>query len=347
MFQIGSEVNVSDSGKSYIGRIIKNCEDDNGHVLYIVSNNNNEFAYLTADKIKGKFDRTSSALPALQMSNRLFTGPGMSAQASKRRKQSMSESSVQTIESRVSAAKWHENDFVNKLKITFKPVFTYKDFFGIDPPMAPSEVPDSFSNLIDWANDKKPLYEQIRNFELCGSEADVECVVSSILQMLQLSPVKLKSVFYGVADMLIGKSSLYTLVIENKAGGFNMSSKIEEYRTQLVACMISIAIDNANYLKVQFGKSIKNQSVLGIVHCGLTPIFFRTVISDTYIEATKYMRKVKGEGLDILQYTPVAPPYSDREVIKETSQKRIIEAYFGMSKLYQTYIKELLTATTE
>lgn len=97
-------------------------------------------------------------------------------------------------------------------------------------------------------------------------------------------------------------------------------------RTQLAAYLISMAIENDTNLRIVKGKRFGCQELFGVLHIGLTPIFYQAEITDKYINSINNKEFDGIAELVIKEFVPVEP-YTDREFTRASTRPLLLKSF--------------------
>jgi len=109
--------------------------------------------------------------------------------------------------------------------------------------------------------------------------------------------------------------------------------------------MLCAALENYRELKGRNeAHNFNFQNIGGVLHFGLTPIFFKVHIKDDYM--ANFSKKIKMEEIEmpeltIVQYAPIEP-YMDQELLMKSSRSILFKCYINFIKLLQSYDNEKL-----
>lgn len=194
------------------------------------------------------------------------------------------------------------------------------------------------------------LVKESYAFQFSQSEADTSNCVQTICDIFELNTLSyMQTLKFGRVEMLLiheeNQFIFKRCAIENKGGGpYNLDKHIES-RSQLAASIISIAIDNAKELHELYDKNFDHQTIFGMLHMGLTPIFFKSNITDEYLQCIKALyEKSQNEevpnipALIIKEFTPTRP-YCDRELLNIDSRPTIFKSYRLFKKLMDFHLR--------
>lgn len=84
--------------------------------------------------------------------------------------------------------------------------------------------------------------------------------------------------------------------------------------------MLSIAFENFVDIKSEMGIELDVQEIIGVIHCGLSPFFFKSVLSKEYLIWLQNFHDPKESTsneippeLVLTYYKPFKDPYNDHE----------------------------------
>lgn len=193
----------------------------------------------------------------------------------------------------------------------------------------------------------RKLLAQSEEFQIIQSEASVEACVKSLFELFKLEPLLEKtSVHFGRVDMIISKRDRTVLQMEIMKCAVEVKGPTaysvqfrEKSRDQLAAYMISLAIENVANAKTE-GETLTTQKIFGILHIGLTPIFYKTEVTNEYIEAILRSHhdictdEPQIPELRINEFRPVLR-YNDRELLRRSSRSIIFKCYEALKVMMQ------------
>lgn len=212
----------------------------------------------------------------------------------------------------------------------------------LDEPL-PKDVDSTYARFINNSH----------TFELFQSETSVECCVRTLFELFNLKPLTEKiTVQFGRVDMMLSTpdQDLMNCAVEVKGpAAYDLLFK-ERCRYQLAAYIISMGIENSRRLNVINGKRFTKQNLLGILHIGLTPIFYKAEITDEYLDAILPLSEFecnddKIPQLLISEFVPVSP-YTDRELLRSRESRSVIfKSYQAFRNLADKYADEKIKLT--
>lgn len=199
----------------------------------------------------------------------------------------------------------------------------------------------------DWSSyEDDELKELAYEFNVDGSESNVEIYLRTILKLHGMKATGKKHLQFGYADMLLKNDeslNFVSTVIETKPSSSCDVTKRKIYRAQLAAYMIGAAIQNEKQIN-ECKKSFKCQDIIGVVHIGLTPIFYKTQISKLYLDAVSHAIESEEENISqsivIEEFTPKMDPFCDREVLFKNSRCVIFKCYAGLKLANAKFSKD-------
>lgn len=282
---------------------------------------------------------------------KLDVTPSKSSESIKSQK-TISSKSIKSQKTIASAQNWYESGEITKFKISFIDTSAssekaFNDFFeNIEIDV------EKYNKLIEgsWGEtdkNNKSISEAGYIFQVTCSEVSVKAYVRLLLTELGLLTEDRTKCTFGKIDMICSgltfQSAYRSSAIENKCGGTFNKEKIKAYRAQLSSYLISIALSNQETSEER-KKAFEYQNLIGIVHFGLTPIYFKTKISRSYLNVVQHMLK-NGENeelpkLEIFQFTPFDSFFCDREVYYHSKKLKIIKTYVAFKALLAKYDTE-------
>lgn len=347
MSDIGDEIYILENGIQKIGTIIKVCSCDLEE---------NRFLCILLQDDQFKFKDLEKMGDCNNEKIVYSTGSTTSSNRNKKkRKRSDTVSTSISKQSVESASQWGSRQ-LQKFNIYFVPCqingkisneAEICKFFDQKEPLDISQ----FKKLIEMdlqrtpdteMNQNKTFSETVVQFMIRQTEADVQSYAKNILIMLDLQSIEKFRCIFGVVDMIPAdcQNQIFNAAIENTGPNAFDLTKWEAYRAQLAAYFIGIALENAKML-THHNKTWECQKFIGILHYGLTPIFYKTEIYKTYLDKLKVsMEKDIYENLpevQIEEFTPVRAPFADREIIYKDSRKAIFSCYAAFSALCRKY----------
>lgn len=263
-----------------------------------------------------------------------------------------------------SAKHWHRTGQIQRYNVKFEPSCSFKEFFEME---LPEKVHSSLERLLNMEFDRNtlPCTDKIHSdlatlcliYQLNMSEATASKCATKILELLDLKTVCECDATFGIIDMVIYSEHpvpFHTTVVEVELGGPYSISKLNIYRAQLAAYMVSIAISNATLLEVRYAKQFKYQNILGILHFGLPPLFYKMTITKSYINSIEHLYAQNSVALNsvipplvIKEFFPISEPFSDRELIMKSSRSIIFKCYEYAQKLNKKFTDEKMLLLKE
>lgn len=254
---------------------------------------------------------------------------------------------VQSIST--SASNWseyerlqHKIQFNTNLADTIDEQFT--KFFGVPlPKVVPTHV-QWLRNLLVLDRMKldaseKQLLDEIREFEFTPLESSVRIVVQSLLRIFNIHITAHEKVKYGTPDFVVRTSTSSRMnfvqcVIETKPGGKYDTNMRVKYRDQLIAYILSITIENHKKALAYNINEIKVHKMFGILHIGLTPIFYKVDVPKDYVSAMMKGDYDSMTELLVEEYIH-EDPYNDREFLRLESHNLVVKSYCAFKVLME------------
>lgn len=192
---------------------------------------------------------------------------------------------------------------------------------------------------------QKSITQKLIAFTMTQSESSVDKFITSILDIFGMKPFEKTKTYFGQADMLdlsLSKCGLVNGVIENKRGGPFAPDKVHTYRTQLAANMVGIALQNAK-ISETYRKELEIQHIIGVLHYGLSPVFYKVSIPKEYLERIQKLfdntepHPTKVPPLEIAEYYPDEMRH-DRLLQFSEPRKQIFKCYAAFKQLLKVYV---------
>lgn len=237
----------------------------------------------------------------------------------------------------------------------FLEVGSFEKFFGEKEPEGVTQLLIEVLGWADWCvedditkikQEYREIARAISAFERTLSETSVKRVFRAILNLFDIDAVDECTNLLGRNDMIIDSANgLHSLVVENKSGGANAHTKMINCRLQLLAYMMALAADNFKKAKSNNKNSdIGTQTIIGLLHIGLTPIFYKAKFTSAYVQfLLRFTDKNRDENEIIVEpeellvewYNPSQCRYkfTDRELLKNRATKKILKCYNALFNL--------------
>ncbi|KAG4072751.1 hypothetical protein HA402_001863 [Bradysia odoriphaga] len=314
-FEHSVEANENNDNES---TVIKRINDE-GTFTYIIQRNN-EFQYLLERMPPGDNNMNGSSQCSLKTS------------------------SLSSNTSIPSASNWRSEE-----KIMFNLNFHSErsenstvatEFLSFFEKSVPNEVPFHLKDLteMNWYdpfNDNadpihKKLVNQSAQFQLLQSDAASEDFVKTIIEIFEFCPVPKVKLRFGVVDIVLtetvqGLPFMFCAFEIKGAAPYDIYYR-DKCRIQLAAYLISMALDNDKKLQLVHQRRFGCQRLYGVLNIGLTPIFYKTDIEDSYIDAISDNSWKNIPQLMIKEFTPIEP-YNDREFLNHWSRPILIKSF--------------------
>lgn len=257
---------------------------------------------------------------------------------------------------------------LGRLNIEFSPALPedgFKDFFEKE---LPAEVNNSAKGLITAEWDREPfeaddplhrqLLEDAFKYQLSSSDDSVQNCARTLFRIFNVESIREKQATdFGVADMVVSKDpdlDLHNCVIENKSGTKYSDRRRRKYSLQLAIHMLSIASKNSEFFRKQHNKYFDYQNILGILHYGLTPIFYKVKITEEYLQAVQALCRTEQTvlianfpTLVFKEYIPIKLPNCDRELLLNKSRPILFKCYEAFKELSEKYMNEKMSVLSE
>lgn len=279
----------------------------------------------------------------------------------KRLKKSSTQPSVHTpsIASIPSASSWR-SDQKERFNIKFhsersKNSTLETEFLSFFEKELPVDVPGDLKTLtsMNWYETQievEPIHAKLINqshqFQLYQSEANTEEFVKTILGIFKIRPLPKVRLRFGVADLVLtqmmeeGLPFMYCVFEMKGAAPYDIEYR-DKCRTQLAAYMISMALENDHNLQLTNGSRFGSQRLFGVLHIGLTPIFYQADIGDNYIDSISAANSFENvPELAIKEYTPIQP-YNDREFFNQQSRPILIKSFEALLSKKKNFERNL------
>lgn len=217
----------------------------------------------------------------------------------------------------------------------------FEAFFG--QPLE-KDVPPKFKFLRDVVEKDregldatgKRLFDSILDFDLKHSENSVRLVMQNLLHIMEFTPTTNEKVTYETPDLVIhtmlNNIKYVQCVIEMKRGGSYDFKLRATYRLQLIAYILSMAVENAKLSDVLGAPEIKVQTLFGLLQIGLTPVIYKVNIPSSYVNSLINNDYASLTELVVEEFVNVEP-YTDREFLRLQSHNVIVNIYSGLKQL--------------